>query len=204
MKKRWCILKRMAYERVSRIKWVLIYIVSMLFGGVVVFGLSFYLNYKLLPAAKNSSRRENVAVKFDMPSPTQQIPPGELAVISSALTCKPDEVFSSMQKALLSYSRVCSLSINTKRASTIVTNIHKFPSLQSLTITGRVLDTVPPEFSQLKSLVLLNVSGNRITNVFIESSQLPNLRLLILQDNPISVSEQGRIRQAFPNTTVIF
>lgn len=80
-------------------------------------------------------------------------------------------------------------------------NLTELPQLTNLTelyLGGNQLGGIPAEVLILKKLVMLDLSDNLIRELPKELSNLTSLQILNLKGNPLSTSEQEKIKKDFP------
>lgn len=118
--------------------------------------------------------------------------------------CTRETSYSGIHSALLYAKKVCALNIHKNELPALAQNASSFSSLQLLSITNENIDSIPLEIGSIKTLQVLDLRSNNLTSLPIESMQSMHLKMIVLSDNPFSNETIKKIKEALPNTVVVF
>ncbi len=120
----------------------------------------------------------------------------ELYLVRNQLSALPKN-FATLKKLRI-------LGVSGNKFKMVPGEILQIEKLETLDISSNSLNDLPAELGKMKFLKVLSLQRNLIAHIPAVLLKMPQLERLYLIDNPLSMEEVEKLRNALPGTTVFF
>lgn len=114
------------------------------------------------------------------------------------------DIKTALVDALQNKKDVCGLDVSNQTMFSLAVGVSYIETLKVLDLSGNMMLELPKWLGDMPQLRQLDVSQNRLTSLPDTMTALRGLEVLDLRENPLPQEEVANIRQALPNTKVLF